>query len=321
MALIEKNGKKLYRELEDLPGIGEVTAERLRAKGYAEIPSIAAATPHDLAEAGEFGVESAKKAIEAAKDGVQVNYETGDQVYERRKNIYKISTGSANFDELLGGGVETQGITEAYGKFSSSKSQLGFQLAVSVQKTENNGSGANKVLFIDTESTFRPERIKQIAEACGMNGDDVLKNIYVAKAENSDHQILLVEKAEEMVIKNNIKLIIVDSITSHFRSDYAGRGALGDRQQKLNRHLHILQHLADTHNLAVYITNQVMDDPGMLFGDPTKPIGGHVLAHAATTRIYLRKGKEDKRVARVVDSPVLPEGEAVFRVTAEGLKD
>ena len=129
-----------------------------------------------------------------------------------------------------------------------------------------------------------------------MNGDDVLKNIYVAKAENSDHQILLVEKAEEMVIKNNIKLIIVDSITSHFRSDYAGRGALGDRQQKLNRHLHILQHLADTHNLAVYITNQVMDDPGMLFGDPTKPIGGHVLAHAATTRIYLRKGKEDKRV-------------------------
>lgn len=321
MALIEKNGKKLYRELEDLPGIGEVTAERLRAKGYAEISSIAAATPHDLAEAGEFGVESAKKAIEAAKDGVQVNYETGDQVYERRKNIHKISTGSQNFDELLGGGVETQGITEAYGKFSSSKSQLGFQLAVSVQKTQNNGSGPSKVLFIDTESTFRPERIKQMAEASGMDGDEVLKNIFVAKAENSDHQILLVEKAEEMVVKHNIKLIIVDSVTSHFRSDYAGRGALGDRQQKLNRHLHILQHLADTHNLAVYITNQVMDDPGMLFGDPTKPIGGHVLAHAATTRIYLRKGKEDKRVARVVDSPVLPEGEAVFRVTAEGLKD
>lgn len=317
-----KNGKKvLYKELEDLPGIGEVTAERLRGKGYNEFATVAAASPHELAEAGEFPVEKAKEAIEAAKEAVEVGYETADVVYERRKGIHKISTGSKNLDELLGGGIETQCITEAYARFSSGKSQLGFQLAVNVQKPNGNEGIVGKVLWIDSESTFRPERVRQMAEGAGLNPEEVLKNIFVAKAENSEHQMLLADKAEEWVVKNNIKLVVVDSLTSHFRADFVGRGALGDRQQKLNRHLHVLQRLADKYNLAVYITNQVMDDPGMMFGDPTKPIGGHILAHASGVRMYLRKSKEDKRIARLVDSPYLPEGEAVFRVTAKGIGD
>jgi len=318
----EKNGKKYYKELEDLPGVGEVTAERLRAKGYSDFTSLAAAAPHDLAEAGEFGVESAKKAIAAAKEAVEVGFESADTVYERRKNIYKIATGSKNLDELLGGGVETQGITEAYGRFGSSKTQLGFQLCVNVQKTPDaNGGDAQRVLFIDTESTFRPERVAQLAEAAGLNPQEVLKNIFVARAENSDHQMLLAERAHEWIEKHHIKLVIVDSLTSLFRSEYMGRGALSERQQKLNKHLHLLQQLAEKYNLAVYVTNQVMDDPGMLFGDPTKPIGGHVLAHASTARLYVRKSKEQKRIARLVDSPNLPEGEAVFKVTTEGIVD
>lgn len=318
----EENGKKkYYKELEDLPGIGEVTAEKLRQKGYGDFTALAAASPHDLAEAGEFGVETAKKAIEAAKEGLDVGYETADKVFERRKSIIRISTGSKNLDELLGSGIETCAITECYGRFSSGKTQVGFQLAVNVQKPTEDGGVGGKVLFIDSESTFRPERIVQIAEAAGLNPEDVLKNIIIARAENSDHQMILIDKAEEVIVANNIKLIIVDSLTSHFRADYVGRGALGDRQQKLNKHIHVLQRLADKHNLAVYITNQVMDDPGMLFGDPTKPIGGHVLAHMSTYRVYLRKGKEDKRIARLVDSPNMPEGEAVFRVTPGGLTD
>lgn len=319
----EKNGKKVYyRELEDLPGVGEVTAERLRAKGYSDFATIAAAAPHDLAEAGDLSVENAKKAIEAAKEAVEVGFESADLVYERRKNISKVSTGSKNLDELLGGGVETCAITESYGRFGSSKTQVGFQLCVNAQKNlESNGSGPARVLFVDSEATFRPERIAQIAEAAGLNPQDILKNIFVARAENSDHQILLIEKSAELIEKNNIKLIIIDSLTSHFRSDYMGRGALSERQQKLNKHLHLLQQLAEKYNLAVYVTNQVMDDPGMLFGDPTKPIGGHVLAHMSTYRLYVRKGKEDKRIARLVDSPNLPEGEAVFRVTPKGIGD
>ncbi|MEM4295326.1 MAG: DNA repair and recombination protein RadA, partial [Candidatus Anstonellales archaeon] len=178
-----------------------------------------------------------------------------------------------------------------------------------------------KVAFIDTESTFRPERIKQMAEAKNLDPNKVLENIYVMKAENSDHQILLAEKLENLAKKENIKLVIVDSLTSHFRADYVGRGSLGERQQKLNRHVHSLQRLADKYNIAVYFTNQVMDNPGIMFGDPTIPIGGHVLAHAATYRVYLRKGKEEKRIARLVDSPNLPEREVVFKVTADGIED
>ncbi len=199
--------------------------------------------------------------------------------------------------------------------------QVGFQLAVNVQQPKEKGGLGGGVLFIDTESTFRPERIKQLAEAQGLDAAEVLRNIHVAAAINSDHQMILIDKAGEMVKEHNIKLVVVDSVTSHFRSDYVGRGALGDRQQKLNKHVHALQHLANQFNLAVYVTNQVMDNPGIMFGDPTTPIGGHVLAHAATYRLYLRKGKEEKRIARLVDSPSMPEGECVFKVTPDGVKD
>jgi DNA repair protein RadA len=321
MAEDKEKKKKYYKDLEDLPGIGEVTAEKLRSAGYGEFSALATANPHELAEVGGMGVESAKKAIEAAKSMVEIGFETADTVYERRKNIAKIKTGSKALDELLGGGVETMAITEFYGKFSSGKSQIGFQLVVNVQRPAEEGGLDGGVLFIDSEATFRPDRIVQMAEAQGMDPQKVLKNIQVARAENSDHQIILAERADETIEKNNIKLIVVDSLTSHFRADYLGRGALGERQQKLNKHIHMLQKLAEKYNLAVYVTNQVMDNPGILFGDPTTPIGGHVLAHSSTYRVYVRKSKDDKRIARLVDSPNLPEGEAVFRVTPKGIGD
>ena len=319
----EKDKKyELLKELEDLPGIGGVTADKLRKAGYDDLQQIAAANAHELSEAGEFGVEASKKAIEAAKDAIETGFETADNILERRKAIKRIPTGSKSLDELLGGGVETQSITECFGKFSSGKSQVGFQIAVNAQAALVEEDGLQpRVLFIDTESTFRPERIVQLAEAAGLDPEATLKNIFVARAENSNHQILLLEKAEDMIKKENIRLIIVDSLTSQFRSDYLGRGALGERQQKLNKHVHTLQKYADKFNVAIYVTNQVMDNPAILFGDPTTPIGGHVLAHAATYRVYLRKSKESKRIARLIDSPSLPEGEAIFKVTAKGVGD
>ncbi|MCX8166627.1 MAG: DNA repair and recombination protein RadA [Candidatus Micrarchaeota archaeon] len=318
---LDKVGNKKPKQLEDLPGVGEATAEKLRKAGYEDFEKIAASSPHELAEVAEIGVETAKRVIEAARDALEMGFESADKVYERRKSVSKLTTGSKSLDELLGGGIETQAITEFFGKYSSGKSQIGFTCSVNCQLPKDKGGLEGNVLFIDTESTFRPERIKQIAESKGLDGQKVLSNILVAKAINSDHQIVLAEKAEEIVTKNNIKLIVVDSLTSHFRSDYIGRGSLGERQQKLNKHIHHLQRLADTYNLAVIVTNQVMDNPGVLFGDPTTPIGGHVLAHAATYRVYLRKGKDDKRIARLVDSPNLPEGECVFRVREQGVCD
>ena len=313
--------EKAIRELEDLPGIGETTAEKLRSAGVSSLEQVAVKSPHELAELTGISVEAAKKAVQAAQESTTINYETGEAILEKRKEIGRITTGSKDLDELIGGGIETNAITEAYGKFSSGKSQIAFQLAVNVQLPKKDGGMEGSVLFIDTEGTFRPERIAGMATAAGLDSKKILENIIVVRALTTDQQILTAERADKLIQEKNIKLIIVDSMTSLFRSEFLGRGALGERQQKLNSHVHRLQTLADKYNIAVYITNQVMDNPGIMFGDPTTPIGGNVLAHAATTRLYLRKSKEEKRIVRLVDSPSQPEGECVIKVTPTGIKD
>ncbi|MBI4019121.1 MAG: DNA repair and recombination protein RadA [Candidatus Aenigmarchaeota archaeon] len=307
--------------IEDLPGIGPKGAQKLREAGYEDLMSIAAASAGEIVTACEIGQATAEKIIEAARDKLDMGFKSAADVMERRKEIGKVTTGSNSLNALLGGGVETQAITEGFGAFGSGKSQLGFQLSVNVQMPVEKGGLGGNCIFIDTESTFRPERIVQLAKAQGLEPEEVLKNIFVAKAYNSDHQVVLVEKARDIIKERNVKLIVIDSMMSHFRSDYTGRGELAPRQQKLNRHLHSLQKIADSFNVAVYMTNQVMAKPDMLFGDPTTAIGGHILGHASTYRMYLRKSKQTKRVARLIDSPNLPEGEAVFSVTEDGIRD
>ncbi len=307
--------------IEDLPGVGSATAEKLTEAGFTSLESIAVASAGELMEAAGIGEGTAVKIISAARSALEIGFETADKILERRKTVSRVTTGSEELDKLLGGGIETQAITEAYGKFGSGKSQLAFQLSVNVQLPEGEGGLGGGCLFIDTENTFRPERIKQIAEARGLEADEVLKNILVARAFNADHQMLLAEKANELIEEHSIKLIVIDSLTSRFRSDFLGRGTLAGRQQKLNKHLHTLQKWADLYNIPVYVTNQVMSNPGLLFGDPTTPIGGNIVGHQCTYRVYLRKGKDDKRIARLVDSPSMPEGEVVFRVTSRGIED
>ena len=313
--------EKAIKEIEDLPGIGETTAAKLRAQNIDTLEKIAVMTPHELSEISGISVEKAKDAVQAAKDSTTINFETGEAFYEKRKEIGKISTGSKELNNMIGGGVETNGITEAYGKFSSGKTQLGFMLAVNVQLPASKGGLEGNVLFIDTEGTFRPERIKQICENQGIDAKKTLENIIYIRAITTEEQILTLERADKIIQEKNIKLIIIDSLTSLFRSEFIGRGALGERQQKLNNHVHRLQMLADKYQLAAFITNQVMDNPGILFGDPTTPIGGNVLAHAATTRLYMRKSKEERRIVKLVDSPYMPEGECVIKITEGGIKD
>lgn len=309
------------KDVENLPGVGEKTAEKLKESGYDSLMSIAAASIGDLIGAAGLGEETAAKIINAARNKLKMGFEPASEVLKKRSMIGKLTTGSKALDSLLGGGVETQAITEMHGAFGSGKSQLAHQLAVTVQLPRDKGGLEGRAVFIDTEQTFRPERIQQMAEALGLDPKKTLENVFVARAYNSDHQILLAEKAEEVIKKENVKVLIVDSLTSSFRSDYTGRGTLANRQQKLNRHLHHLQKLADVYNLAVYVTNQVMARPDILFGDPTAPIGGHILGHQATFRVYLRKSKAEKRIAKLIDSPSLPEGEAVFRVIVDGIRD
>ncbi len=308
--------------IEDLPGVGPATSEKLKEAGFTDIMSIAVASPKELTDAAEIGESTgAKMILEARKLANIGKFETGNVLLERRAKVGRISTGSKTFDELMGGGFETQSIIELFGEFGSSKTQIAHQLCVNVQLPKEQGGMENGAYFIDTENTFRPERIVQMSEALELNPDEILENIHVARAYNSSHQMLLVEKVIEMSKEKPGGLLIVDSLTAHFRAEYVGRGALADRQQKLNKHMHDLLRWSDFNNGAVCVTNQVSSKPDAFFGDPTRPIGGHIVGHTATFRIYLRKSKGPKRIARLIDSPHLPEGEAVFTVNEEGIRN
>jgi DNA repair protein RadA len=309
--------------IEDLPGVGAATAAKLKETGYIDLMSVAVASPGELVDIAGVSESTARKMIQFARDSLEMGFESGIDLLKRRSLVCKITTGSKAIDQMLGGGMETGAITETYGTYGSSKTQLAHQMSVMIQKPKDKGGAEGIVVYIDTENTFRPERIQQIATAHGMDPEQVLQNIKVARAYNSDHQILLAEKVNDLIKKHNlnVKLVIVDSLTAHFRAEFIGRGTLADRQQKINRHMHTLMKLADTYNLAVYVTNQVMTRPDVFFGDPTEAIGGNIVGHNSTFRIYVRRGKKGTRVAKLVDSPHLPEGECAFIVTDEGIKD
>jgi DNA repair protein RadA len=315
--------EKVEMKISDLPGIGPAAIEKLESAGIYDLMGIAVLGPKELSEMAGLGEAVARKAIQAARKMMDLGFQDGLEFAEKRREIFHITSGSKELDNLLGGrGIETKAITEVFGAYGSGKSQLGFSLAVNVQLPIERGGAEGKAVYIDTEGTFRPERINQIAEARGANPDNVLKNILIARAFNSDHQILLVDKIGEM-IKNGepVRLVIIDSLTAHFRAEYAGRGQLADRQQKLNKYLHNLMKMAEQYNLAVYVTNQVMANPAMMFGDPTTPVGGNILGHASTFRVYFRRGKKGSRVAKMIDSPNLPDNECIFFVSDKGVTD
>ena len=311
-AKLEKVVEIKVREpkIQDLPGVGAATAEKLEAAGYKDMMSIAVSTLGELVETAGVTEAVARKMINFARDTVKMGFESGTEVLKKRQLVLKLTTGSASFDALMGGGFETGAITECFGEFGSGKTQLGHVLTVNALKEDPDAI----VVYIDTENTFRPERIISLCQGAGINEEDALSRIMVARAYNSDHQMLLTEKVDSFITEQNkkVRLLVVDSLTSHFRAEFIGRGTLSERQQKLNRHMHALSKVATSHNICVYVTNQVMAKPDQFFGDPTTAIGGHVVAHASTFRIYLRKGKKGTRVAKLIDAPNLPDGEVCF---------
>ena len=337
-------------DLESLPGVGPATSDKLSGAGFESYQAIAVASPGEMSNTADVGESTAADIINAARDAADIGgFETGSTVLDRREEIGKLSWLIPEVDELLGGGIETQSISEVYGEFGAGKSQVTHQMAVNVQLPPEDGGLGGACIFIDSEDTFRPERIDDMIrglddeiiadllerrEIDGTPGDDetmdallnsFLEHIHVAKAFNSNHQILLAEKAKQLARDNEdaefpVRLLCVDSLTAHFRAEYVGRGELAERQQKLNKHLHDLMRIGDLYNTAVLVTNQVASNPDSYFGDPTQPIGGNILGHTSTFRMYIRKSKGDKRIVRLVDAPNLADGEAVMRVQDEGLK-
>ncbi len=319
---IEAETKKTrYECLEDLPGVGPSTAQKLRELGFHTVESLAMATVHELEPAG-ISEKKALAIISAARSSIGISFIRADELHRMRQNVLRLTTGSRALDRLLGGGLETQTITEFYGEYGSGKSQICHQLCVNVQLPPEKGGLNGAALYIDTENTFRTERIVQMAKYLNLDPEKIIKNIIYAEAYTSDHQMFLLENADQVIKKNNVKLIIIDSLTAHFRSEYIGREMLASRQQKINKHMHKLIRLARAFNAVAVVTNQVMAKPDMFFGDAISPIGGHIVGHTSHTRVYLRKTAHGPiRIARLVSSPYLPEGEEIFKITENGIED
>ncbi|MCK4634150.1 DNA repair and recombination protein RadA, partial [Candidatus Bathyarchaeota archaeon] len=297
------------------------TSQKLEEMGFHTIESLATATARELEPAG-ISIKKALDVIRLARGSISLSFVRADELLKQRQSILRLTTGSKILDDLIGGGLETQSITEFYGEYGSGKSQICHQLCVNIQLPPERGGLGAAALYIDTENTFHTERIVSMAQSLGLDIEEVVKNIIVAEAYTSDHQIFLLENADRIIKENNIRMIIVDSLTAHFRSEYVGRETLALRQQKLNKHMHKLIRLARAFNTIAVVTNQVMSKPDVFFGDAVHPIGGHIVAHTSHTRLYLRKSARGPvRIARLVSSPYLPNGEGVFKITENGVEE
>ncbi len=312
--------------LDSLEGVGPVTTRKLSDAGVHNVMDLIVRGPVEIASITGMEKDTAEKIVNKARQhlvegGLIANHFTSaTEIYKHRQSIGRITTGTNCLDTLFDGGLETQALTEVYGEFGCGKTQFAHTMSVMVQKSKEEGGLEGSVLYIDTENTFRPERIVSIAKAHDMDPEKVLDNIIVARAYNSSHQILILEEAGPVIEENNIKLIVADSAVGLFRAEYLGRGTLSVRQQKLNHFVHLLSRIAETYNCAALATNQVMASPDVFFGDPTRPIGGNVVAHTSTYRIYFKKSGK-KRIARMVDSPHHPEEEVIFALAEAGVVD
>ncbi|XP_019902380.1 meiotic recombination protein DMC1/LIM15 homolog isoform X2 [Esox lucius] len=302
-------------------GINMADLKKLKSVGICTVKGIQMTTRKALCNIKGLSEAKVDKIKEAAGKMLTNGFLTAFEYSAKRKQVFRITTGSLEFDKLLGGGMESMAITEAFGEFRTGKTQLSHTLCVTAQLPGEDGYTGGKVIFIDTENTFRPDRLKDIAERFNVDHDAVLDNVLYARAYTSEHQMELLDFVAAKFHEEGgvFKLLVIDSIMALFRVDFSGRGELAERQQKLAQMLSRLQKISE-----VFVTNQMTADPGagMSFqADPKKPIGGHILAHASTTRISLRKGRGEMRIAKIFDSPDMPENEATFAITPGGVAD
>lgn len=305
-------------------GISAADLKKLAEAGFTTAESIAFATKKQLIDVKGISEPKADKIMAAAAQIVPMGFCSATQYHEQRKDLVYLTTGATELDKLLGGGIETGSVTEIFGEFRTGKTQLCHTLAVTCQLPIERGGAAGRCLWIDTENTFRTERIVPIAERFGLDSNDVMDNIAWARAYNTDHQMQLLTMAAAMMSESRYALLIVDSSTNLYRTDYSGRGELSARQMHLGQFLRNLQRLADEFGIAVVITNQVVaqvDGASMFVSDPKKPIGGNIMAHASQTRLYLKKGRGETRICKIYDSPSLPEAEAMFAISNGGIVD
>jgi DNA repair protein RadA len=310
-------------EIQDIEGIGPTTAKKLREAGIFSVMDLAVATVEDLAVDINASKESAASFIMAAQkllresDVLEKEFITADTALKKRRSLLRCSTGSSMLDDLFLGGIETQAVTELYGEFGSGKSQICHTMCITAGQPVESGGLNSGVIYIDTEGTFRPERLEQISSSRNIDPVRALQNVAVCKVYNSAHLELIVKNLGKYIDDYKAKLVVVDSIISLHRAEFSGRGTLADRQQRLNSIMHKLLRISEIYNIAIIVTNQVQSAPDTFFGDPTKPTGGNVIGHASTYRVYLRKSGEN-RIAKMIDSPYHPYSEVRFTINEKG---
>ena len=310
-----------FLEPDILKGVSSRTITKLLRSGYTTLETVAATPVRELADRADMGEDTAARVNRLAREKVDPGFVPAVEILERRKSMRRCTTGSDRLDGILGGGVETGAITELIGEYGTGKTQICMTLSVTAQLPPEEGGLEGGVTVIDTEGTFIPERINQIALSRSQDPEDILKGLLVACCYNSDHLSILIDSLPMLCEENGVKLVVVDSMIGHFRGEYIGRENLAARQQKLGSCLHRLMRLSEASNVAVVVTNQVQATPAVAYGDPNRPTGGHVMAHACTHRVYLRKGKQNTRLARVIDSPSLPEVKIRIALTEKGVED
>ncbi|MCK5158627.1 MAG: DNA repair and recombination protein RadA [Candidatus Heimdallarchaeota archaeon] len=310
------------KKLEELQSVTKELLDKLESKGFSTIESISWLNPEELSEKIGIDLEIAQTIITEAISNIdQKPISAADLLLKEEKRL-KISTGSTELDKLLGGGIFTGEITEVSGEFASGKTQLCFQLCISVQLPLEQGGLEGGVYYIDTEGTFSSTRIVQMAQSNGLDLKKLLSNIAVTRTYNSDHLTFLISNVEQIIKERNIKLFIIDSIASHFRAEYVGDDRLVSRQQAIMRLAETMKQLLEKFEIAIVVTNQViatMDDS--LFDKSPHPALGFAWAHRPHQRILLRKGRDQARIARMYDSSRLPDRECVFFVTEKGISD
>lgn len=304
-----------------LQGVTKPTIDKICKVNITTVQALSMQSPKALATLAGIGESTAERAITKAVELVTMGFITADMLRDKRRERTHLKTGSRMLDALIGGGIESQTTTELSGGFATGKTQICHTIAVLAQLPVSEGGLGGCVAWIDTEDTFRPERIVQICETRDLQSDAMLKGIYHALAMNTQHQKLLVKQLYSLCPEKNVKLIIVDSILGHLRAEYIGRGTLAARQDQLKDILqHLLKVALSTKTTVVY-TNQILSDPGQMYGNPDRPAGGNIMEHAAGTRLFLRKGRQDTRIAKLIDSLSLPEGEAPFVIDEYGIRD
>lgn len=323
----ENDASKLALDLCSIEEIGLATRTHLENSGFRSIKDLVVRGPVDISEATGMDFEKSAVLCNRArqileKAGIlEESFVTARKLYDKRHTADRISTGSKNLDNLLGrGGIETRAVTEIFGEFGTGKTQICHTLCVMVSCDRLHGGLDAKAIYVDTENTFRPERIISICGARNIESDPVLDSIIVAKAYNTAHQELVIEQAGSVIDSNGVKLLIVDSAVAHYRAEFLGRATLSERQQKLNKLMHILLRISETYDIAVVITNQIQSSPDSIFGEVFRPAGGNVVAHTSTYRLYLRRSGKN-RIARMVDSPCHPEIEVLFSLSEKGATD